>query len=265
MIRPTEEMLGAYVDGALDPETEQSVMQYLAKDAEARAYVEALRRINELSPKALDDLVQRPPQSLVDAITAKVDAHKKATARAPRSQPRAARLMRTAWAQPYAIAAMLVATFGLAVAYTTLIRPNGPTGLLAVGPLASGSAIAALLERGRPQDTVSTLVVENGRRLRVALASTFMDKQSRYCREIEIGAAADDIPQSASIACRAASGGWAVEGSVALKSNTSSPVPGIAPSGSDDDEPLTSLLRTLGAGRALTSEQVEAALASGWK
>ena len=57
MTRPTEDMLNAYVDGELDPETARGVEEFLARDAPARAYVEALRRVNALLPEAMEELV----------------------------------------------------------------------------------------------------------------------------------------------------------------------------------------------------------------
>lgn len=263
MIRPTEDMLNAYVDGALDPETEKGVAEYLEQDADARAYVEALRRVNALAPKAMAALVPDPPQALID----KIDAMTMPT---PDKRTRASTSSRlpfagTAFRRSYAIAAILVAALGLALAYTTLTRPHAAGDLLAVGPLPQSSAIATLLERGKPDDAIDTPAFDTGSNVRVVIASTFLDKQGRYCREIEIGSIAQDARQSASIACRASSGSWAVEGSVALAPSEPMTAPGIAPSGSDDKEPLAELLRSLGAGRALSSQQIEAALARGWK
>ncbi|MGE0517309.1 MAG: hypothetical protein AB7O71_25550 [Hyphomicrobiaceae bacterium] len=262
MIRPTEEMLNAYVDGALDPETEKGVAEFLVQDADARAYVDALRRLNASVPDAMAVLVPDPPQALVDKINAMMALGER---KAPSAVRRLSRFDRAALHFPYGIAATLAIALGLALAYTTLTRPYTSADLLITGPLPEDSAVATLLERGRPDDTINTPVVESGRNVRVTLASTFMDKQGRYCREIEIGAIAEDMRQSASIACRTASGVWAVEGSVALESGTPTGAPGLAPSGSDDKEPLAELLRSLEAGRALTSEQIESALARGWK
>ena len=110
-----------------------------------------------------------------------------------------------------------------------------------------------------------TPVVATSGLARIRLASTFLDKQGRYCREIEITSISSDEPQSASIACRTVGGSWQVEGSVVHASGDAVTTPGIAPSASDENEPLADLLRSLGAGRVLSSKEAEAALASGWK
>lgn len=262
MIRISEDMLNAYVDGALDPETEQAVAEELAKDPVARAYVEALRRVNALAPEAMAALVPDPPQTLIDKINAMPASagRKPAWATKPRFG-----LFPRALQNPYAIAAMLIVAVGLALTSTTLTRLQSPGDLLAMGPLPQSSAIVTLLERGKPDDVVDTPVVESGSAMRVVLASTFLDKRGRYCREIEVGSTEHGAANSGSIACRGSSGSWTIEGSVALAPGERVAAPGIAPSGSEDQEPLAELLRTLGAGRALSSRQIEAALARGWQ
>lgn len=262
MIRPTEDMLNAFVDGALDRETEKGIADYLEQDADARAYVEALRRLNALVPEAMAELVPDPPQALIDRINAIPAPGERKTVST--MKPRFS-FVRPVFQHPYAIAAMLVAALGLALAYTTLTRPHAAADLLALGPLPKSSAIATLLERGRPDDVIDTPAPGNGSLVRVVLASTFLDNQGRYCREIEVGSIAQDVRQWASIACRVSSGAWAVEGSIELAFDETVKAPGIAPSGSDNREPLEKLLRSLGAGRALSSQQIEAALARGWK
>lgn len=261
MIRPTEEMLNAYVDGALDSEAERVVADYLIQNPDARAYVDALRRLNASMPDAAAELVPDPPQALVDKINDMMDLSERKASSATSLR---SRFVRLALRQPFAIAAMLIMALGLAIAYTTLTRPDASADFLAVGPLVEGSAIATLLERGQPHDAIAASVAKGGNIMRVTLASTFVDKQGRYCREIEIGALAEGR-QSASIACRATRGSWAVEGSVALAPDSRVTAPGIAPSGSDEQEPLAVLLRSLGAGRALSSQQIETAVSNGWK
>ncbi|MFN0218592.1 MAG: anti-sigma factor family protein [Hyphomicrobium sp.] len=265
MTRPNDDVLNAYADGALDSAKAAEVEAYLNSDAEARAFVERIRRIDKLAAQAYaNPIFERPPQRLVDAImtspqrlpeTSKVIelARRGSSGRTPPDR----RLL------PFA--AMLALATGLGLTYAMLSGSRLDSNVLVAGPVASGSPLAELLEKGRSGDAKSIVDAAQSDGRVASVVSTFRDKTNRYCREIELKPdAAEAEPISASIACRSGEGSWTIEGSVAIAKSGGTGSPGFEPSGSENVEPLASLLTSLGAGPALDSSRENAAVQSGW-
>lgn len=273
----TDEVLNAYVDGALDAETMREVEAHLARDGEARAYVAALRRINALAPDAMDALLGDVPQSLIDTIKAAPDnaplIEPMATATATASdnvvplRPRGPQRPPTSRLQYSLLAAALALTIVTATGYV-LLTPHTGDGpaqdVIATGPLPAQSTLSELLEQGE-QGIAAAVATASGKTQQATVMSTFKDARGRYCRELEVGPDTDPgIVSSASMACRESTGVWVVEGSAVV---AAAPAGGsnYVPSGSANDEPLAPLMRSLNLGKAMSREDERAALDSRWK
>lgn len=267
MIDVTDDVLNAYVDGALDAETKRAVEAHLARDAEARAYVDALRQVNALAPDAMDALLGDVPQSLIDAINS-APAATEATSKVVPLRPRIARDQdAVSWrSRMPLLAAALALAIVTAAGYALLAPRLGGEGgdLIASGPVGPASPLATLLEQGET-GTAAAVATTSDTTLQATVMATFRDANGRYCRELEVGANGDAAgATSASIACRETDGAWRVEGSVAVAAAPAAG-PDYVPSGSADDEPLAPLVRKLDLGKALSSEEERAALAARWK
>lgn len=264
MIDVTDEVLNAYVDGALDAETARGVEARLAHDAEARAYVETLRQINALAPEAMDALLGDVPQSLIDTIKRAPVAtatNGKVVSLSPR------RVEGSPWWRsqtPLLAAAALAVAICTAAAYVVLAPRlgDGPAeGLIATGPLPAASPLAGLLEQSET-GKASSVTTTSGSAAKATVVATFKDAGGRYCRELEVDPVGAGVT-SASIACRQDNGTWQVEGSVAVAAVPTSG-PYYVPSGAADNEPLDPLVRSLKLGKALSSAEERAALTSHW-
>lgn len=265
MTWPTEEMLAAYVDRSLDAATERQIEAYLESNLDARRHVERLRRIDEMAREAMTGLVKEPT---FDALASKI----RSTPLTKSAAPETVNIIRpvfgrTTHFRPLALAASMVVLLGAGLVFMQSQQSQTTDLRLAGGPVAQSSALANLLQRGRSGDAVDiALLGEGGAGARASLISTFIDKAGRFCREIEIAPSSDIAQaQAASVACRTATDAWSIEGSVALAAAETSNDPGFVPSGSTADEQLSALLQSLGAGRALSREQEDAALNSGWQ
>jgi hypothetical protein len=257
MTLPSEEMLNAYADGALDVASRAEVEARLAVDPEARALLEKLRRADGLAAEAFAaPLHEPPPQALVDAIT-QAPARGTAGIRDPRS-----------WRlRDYALplAASVALAVGVAAGAFLGRQPAGPPGELALGEVAGESALQRLLE-SHPGG--STLAIDATGRLsrRLGVVATFRDRHARPCREVEVllpGSGRQAV--AAAVACRSDAGRWVVEGVARLAPAPQSVAPGIEPAGVAEKDALDALLTLLGAQRALEAGEEQALIERRWQ
>jgi anti-sigma factor RsiW len=262
MTAPTEETLNAYVDGELSADERRLVEAHLAVDPDARAFVETLRRVNDLAAEAMAELVPPAPQALIDRINAIPVPPPVQRATEPIAFP--VRRARQTTISYYAMAASVVLVAAAALTYVLKVGSPRDALLLAKGNVPLGSAVAELLEGGRSGQSapVSAPGAATGRAM---LAATFQDQAGRYCRELEVSAGATEIPTSASIACRSTEGAWSIEGSVALAGASGDAAPDYVPSGSSNDEPLGPLLQSLGMGKALSTSEEDGVISRKWR
>lgn len=262
MTAPTEETLNAYVDGELSADERRLVEAHLAVDPDARAFVETLRRVNDLAAEAMAELVPPAPQALIDRINAIPVPPPVQRATEPIAFP--VRRARQTTISYYAMAASVVLVAAAALTY--VLKDGSPRDalLLAKGNVPLGSAVAELLEGGRSGQSapVSAPGSATGQAM---LAATFQDQAGRYCRELEVSAGATETPASASIACRSTEGAWSIEGSVALAGASGDAAPDYVPSGSSNDEPLGPLLQSLGMGKALSTSEEDGVISRKWR
>jgi hypothetical protein len=259
-MRPTDEQLTAYVDGALPPAEAQEIEVVLQTDAEARAYVETLRKVNALVREAMDQLVPPPPAALVEKISAMEVSPQRTTNVVPLS-----RVRRTAptSVRRYAMAASVAAVVGLTAAILYGTRDAG-TALLTTGPVDAASKLAAMLEHERTGASIEAR--DANETVNASVVATYQDKQGRYCREIELSNPATLQPKAAAIACRSDAGTWTVEGAVEIAAAQNEGAgTGYQPSGADEHEPLSQLLKSLGTGKSLSPSDEDAARARNWK
>lgn len=267
MTEVSDEMLNAYVDGALDSEAQRKVEAYLERDADARAYVEALRQVNALSPAAMDALLGPVPQDLIDTIhgaSAAASGHNVVQIGDRRPRKSAALPV---FGGSSAIAAALALCVVTAVGYL-LLAPHMQQGsagdLIAAGPVTPGSPVAQLLEAANSGMTADINPGAPSAPMQATVLATFKDGKGRFCRELEVARRNDPAAvHSASIACRVDDATWVVEGSVALAAIEAGGDTYV-PSGSAHDEPLAPLVRSLALGKALSSEEERTAVASRW-
>lgn len=270
MENPTDEMLMAYADGALDAAQTAAVEAYLARNPHARDVVAKLREAARLAKAAFETpMNEAPPSRLVDAIMSSgpqnlqmQDAGRVASI----DQARARRLpaMRN-WALAAAASvAVIVAGAGGYLAG----RPDAgheASDRFALGSIAAGSSTERILETSRSGQVLEPGSKDGSKGARLKIVATFRDKQGRPCREIE--ALGDDgrlTPTAAAVACRSSNGRWHIEGAARLTvGNAAQGV--IKPSGSSERDPLEGVLQQLGAGPVLLPDEEQRMLSGNWK
>jgi hypothetical protein len=248
-----KDRLAAFVDGELSPEEAAAVVMHLADHPEDQAYVDDLVAANELLAAAYEAPLHEPvPEAIRAAIMGAADA---ATPEEPaRVLPFRPRSRAPIWlGGALALAA--------AVAAVAVLIPGGPrpggTGLLAVGPLAEGSEIAAVVE-DLPSLVPQTL---SGGQEAMVLA-TLPTPDGGFCREVEVvDRAAGRLDMA--ITCTLPDGGWTVE--VALQEPLGSDAGGFVTASGPETRALVEFLDRMGAGLALDPTAEEAAIAAGWQ
>lgn len=271
MTRPTDEILMAFADGALDPEESQRVERYLESDPEAKRLVEQFRRSALLAQDAFAaPMSTQPPVNLVDLILAgRPNLSAAIPAKPGESQSKAngangdvidfrrAHRDRAIWvrfAVPLAASLALLVGIGAGLLLSRLGSSSSPDAL-ALGTVAGDTALHRSLEQARSGEQRDGHVV----------VSTFRDKYGRYCREIELVKQADRQPFIVGVACRDGRSEWIVEGAARLAVIRQQP-PGTSytPSGASERDALEALLNLLGAGKVLSPQEEGAALSRKW-
>jgi hypothetical protein len=191
-VNPTNEVLGAYIDGELDPAARAAVAEAIARDPEMAARVKALEGLNQQLRGAFKSSLSEPvPARLIEAARGPAQAVvvELATARAAKQPPPLHRRRAFQWAALAAsvVVGVFVGRFGF---------QGEPSTLLAVGEhgISAGPVLAS---------TLSTQLASDPRGPRgVAIGLTFRDKAGAYCRTFTVS----DHGGFAGIACRTPDG-----------------------------------------------------------
>jgi hypothetical protein len=194
-MNPSDETLGAYVDGELDTAQRAQVEAAIACDVDIAKRVERLRAVLNQLLAAFSSTAQEPvPQRLLDtAMQAPPQA-----AVADLAQARAARqpVRNWQWGELSAIAATLVVV--MLFGYFLLRSSDADLIVKRQG---------VLLARGTLAEALSTqLASEQARDATVRIGLSFRDKQGDYCRTFAV----QDGRDLAGLACRE-SAGWHVQ------------------------------------------------------
>jgi anti-sigma factor RsiW len=262
MKRPSEEILNAYADGAVDEQLRAEVEAYIHTDAAARDLVDRLRGASALVRQAFDTPIHEPPPAnLVSAILgAQPGRAERLVALSRGAGAYAARMRR--FSLPLAAALALAIGVGAGLLFSR--GPGSGLDALALGAVPRDTGLHKLLD-ATPSGKVVEIAGPRGTVRRHMVVATLRDRHSRACREVEVLApGADHNPLIAGIACRRPDGGWVVEGAVQL----AAPAAGgqhIEPSGLSERDALEGLLALLGAQRALNSEEEQVLMARHWK
>jgi hypothetical protein len=144
------------------------------------------------------------------------------------------------------------------VQQTSVREPRFETMEIALGPVDPKSPLAALLERSGSGQGVTL----PGSKDTALVLATFRDAESRPCGEFEIPGR-ELRPIEIGIACRESNGRWQIVGAAevpaALATNGT-----FHPAGDQSNDPLQTVLKSIGAGMALPPDEELALLARGW-
>lgn len=258
MIRPNEEKLMAFADGQLPTEETLEIEALIAIDAELRATVEDCRASSALIRSAFDEVMyEPPPQALVDAIMNGPRRRRDET----NAPPLRRRAVVDRWRLPLAAGIALLLGVGIGHCLDdSRIPVDAPLGI-ALGVVAPTGPLARLLET-----TASGSAVETPRSdAKLTAVVTFRDRNGRICREVELmSAGTDAVPHAAAVACRDASRGWVVVGAINLAA-PSETGGRYVPSGTREQDALEALLKTIGAGTALSAEDEARLIVRNWR
>lgn len=245
------ETLDAFVDGALAPEEAARVVLRLADCPRDQAYVDALMETNALLASAYAGPLHQPlPERLRATIFAPAAG---GTARRSAARPSGWRI---AAAPRHAVWGALAASCAAAGAVFLTLAPRHEAG--GVGP---DPSLVAALETGP-----SGAMAEVGDGAELMLIATFVDRDGRPCREYEILDLAGGA-LTEGLACRAPTGGWTTEVSVASRIAVPAAAgEGYVPASGADagDEALDATLDRLGVGMSLPAAEEAALISAGW-
>lgn len=174
----TDEMLGAYADGALDADTQAAVERALTEDAELRRRLDAHRHLKDALSARYDPVAEEPvPERLRALISPGAEVADFAAAQ----ERRAARRTLFRWPHYGAMAASLA--LGLIAGQLVFIG-GAPVGM-DEGTMVARAGLARALD--------TQLASTPGGDTRIGL--TFADGEGRICRTF-------DRPDLSGIACR---------------------------------------------------------------
>lgn len=272
MIKPTEETLMAYADDSLDAGQTVLVEDYIAHHPEARRFVDEMRALTAVTRAAFEQpMLEEPPARLVAAVDDEDGSVAQPTSTAPARGGVVSisdlRERRRSFPPRIALAAAaaVVAVFGAAVSGYYIGRSSqdsAGSGLVALGAVQAGTALAALLEN-QPSGRISA---GGERRAALKVVGTFKARGERYCRELEIFAdARSDVAHALGLACRDPSGTWHITGAAHLSAAGTPAGAGYKPSGSTDLDALGGVLQMVGAGQAVTSTEELELIRRKWK
>lgn len=268
-MRPNEEQMLAYLHGNVSPDERAAIDAYLAASAEGRAALDALKSEITLLSRAFETPMREPAPARLETLIRKASAPtaaiiplRPASALPPRPPAKAPSSLKR-YALP--IAAALALTIGALGGYMTRLAdpPAYPTTEIAIGTVPASSPLASVLEN-ESSGTITPATL-NGAARRLSVVATFKDKGARFCREFEVLAlSTDHAPLSAGVACRAATGGWGVEG-IARIGMVDGSSGRYQPSGANERDALDGLLSMLGTGTTLPPVDEQAAITNGWR
>ncbi len=184
----SDEVLGAYVDGELEPAERAVVADAITRDPAVAARIAALEALNRKLRSAFGDVLAEPvPASLAAAVrgAAAPSVVDLGDVRAARRRPALSRPSAGGWA---ALAASVVV--GLVVGHFTVMAP--PQGSLAIGAggISAGASLTAALNSRAAHDPAAADGVEIG--------LSFRSTSGGYCRTFAVA----DRASYAGLACR---------------------------------------------------------------
>ncbi|GAB2669062.1 anti-sigma factor [Arenimonas aestuarii] len=188
-MKPTDDMLMAYVDGELDPDGVARVEAAMAADPDVAATVAAALALRARLREAFDPVLDEPVPAHLLTIAREGPVSAGATVHA---LPAPAR-RRWAWPEWTAMAAALA--LGIALSQLALRPAAGPFDAGA-GGLVAGGALAESLESSLAADPVGNV--------RVGLS--FRSRDGGYCRSFRLEGDRD----LSGLACRDGRGNWQV-------------------------------------------------------
>lgn len=274
----SDELLMAYVDGALDPAERARVDAYL------RAAPEAAGRLAPFLATGRDSLgrtfaplLDRPlPEALVDAIFAAPMAAEPLTSRRPVGRAAASVSF---WTRLFEVlsAPMALGAFGIACATALIVggvagwslhsgSPATTSGsaliALSNGGLAAGAGLAKALEAS-PSMTAST-VVADGSTVSIMPTLTFKSQDGRACRQYELGLASGQ--RFAGLGCRGGDGAWRIEAHSPIAAAKSANGEGLSRvAGGTASPAVDAITEQVMDGAALSAEAESALIKNGWR
>lgn len=240
-MKPTDDMLMAYVDGELAPDDAARVEGAMAADPDVAASVAAARDLRARLREAFDPMLDEPVPSRLLKIASERPVSAGPTVLAP-SAP-----TRRRWALPEwtALAAALV--LGIAVSQLALRPAAGPFDASGGGLLAGGELAESLESR---------LAADPGGSVQVGLS--FRSHDGNYCRSFRLEGDRD----LAGLACRDARGDWQVP---VLLSSDPAPRGDLRQAASALPAALLREVESRMAGEPLDAGQERAARDAGWR
>ena len=97
----------------------------------------------------------------------------------------------------------------------------------------------------------------------ITLVATFRDREGRYCREYDYGAAAPGTASVTGIACRDGAGAWRVE--VAVLTQNEAVATGYVPASDEAHRAIDAFVRDRASGAPLDAASEAKAIAGGWE
>lgn len=217
-----DEMLMAYVDGELDPQTRETVGRALAADAALRERMEAFALTKEPLANLYSGPMQEPvPGRLLNLIlndAGAVQARRLASARQEITARGVWDLLLESLATPrFASAIAAVVLVGVGVGFgagwsltkvpVAQVPPvEGPAIALAPGGIVAGGAFGTALEAAA-SGQLTPLDEAGGSRAKLKVFLSFASAQDGFCRQYELQ---NGKGAYAGLACRSADGEWHV-------------------------------------------------------
>lgn len=253
-----DDVLSAYFDGELPAVEMERVAEALKSDPAARARLEAFRRVQTLVGEADVRALEAAPAPLAAAVRA---ANVGGRERAGRFDGiRAAVESLFALPRPalagFAMAVVAVAAVAFGMGQWVRAYSDGSALLAAANDLSAGSPLRTALERKGTGEGVDTA---GGH---ITMVATFRDREGRYCREYDYGAAAPGSASVAGVACRAG-GAWRVAIAVMTRSETVET--GYAPASEDAHRAVEAFVREREMSAPISAEDEARAMARGWE
>jgi hypothetical protein len=257
----SDDVLSAYLDGELPADEMARVERALQGDAQARERLAAFRRVQALVGEA-------------DSLSRVGDAPAHVAA-AIRAAPVGVRGARGGWfggivaafESVFALPRPALAGFAVVMIAVGLVafgagrivsgEPDDAALLSAANDTSAGSPLRTALERVAMGGGVDTA---GGH---ITLVATFRDREGRYCREYDYGAAAPGTASVTGIACRDGAGAWRVE--VAVLTQNDAVVTGYVPASDDAHRAIEAFVRDRANGAPLDAASEAKAIAGGWE
>lgn len=260
----TDDLLIAYADGQLDPDTQQQVAQQLRDNPQAQATVQRLQEADTLLSDTLGPCEDEPvPEWLSQAVAAIQPSAQPQPEPAPtiKTIPGQA-ASNTPWFQ--AVAAVLLLSVGLGGGWLSHDLMQGSE-VATVQPESLRHQALETLASGQSLDTTVA-----GIQHQVLPLLSFHDPQGRICREFEHRRQGDQgFSEHLGVACRDGAGSWHTEVLVArdLAAPTTADDGGFYAPVSGDSEPdaFQQFIEPLQASAPLTPAEEAALMAQGWK